>query len=173
MLESLRRCLQALQIPERVARRAKKYAAHVVVHADDFVALGVEVRHRLPSRSATASGHQNLHARTSPLKACHAASRHLPEMIWTALRIERGPLLRAAPPLLSWTIREGSRWTAPVQRSELPAGVPLPRMQLPASPCASDVSEAPDRTRIRAINLVFLRELSAKFARMPTPQEEP
>ncbi len=62
VLESLRRSLQPLQVPQRIARRAKKHAPHVVVHADNFMPLSVEVAHRLRPDQSAAACHQNCHA---------------------------------------------------------------------------------------------------------------
>src|SRR3984957_20017034 len=87
VLESLRRFLQPVQIPQGVARGAKKDAAHVVVHADDIVSLRVEVSHGLGPAYPAAACHQYFHARI-PVKK-HAIKS----------------LLRTAPPAAIVAIR--------------------------------------------------------------------
>ncbi len=55
-----RGALEPLEIPQRVPRRAEEHAAHVVVHADDLVALAVEILDRFRANQAAASGHQDV-----------------------------------------------------------------------------------------------------------------
>src|SRR5882672_1862162 len=57
--EVLRRILEPLQIPYRVSRRAEENAAHVVVRADDAMALLVKIFYRFGTNQATASGHED------------------------------------------------------------------------------------------------------------------
>ena len=59
----LGRSFQPLEIPERIARGAEKHAAHIVVHADDFMPLPVKVLDRLRADQTTASGDKNFHIR--------------------------------------------------------------------------------------------------------------
>jgi hypothetical protein len=53
--------LEALQVPQRVTRGAEEYTAHVVVHAENFVALAVEMLDRLGANQSAAAGDQNFH----------------------------------------------------------------------------------------------------------------
>jgi len=59
--ESLGHALQPLQIPERVTRGTKESSAHVVVYADNFMPLPVEMLDRLPANQSAAAGDKNLH----------------------------------------------------------------------------------------------------------------
>src|SRR6267378_3966573 len=61
MCEPLGHTLQPLQIPERVARGAEENAAHVVVHAHNFMPLPVKVLGRFRTDQSTAAGDQNFH----------------------------------------------------------------------------------------------------------------
>ena len=60
--ESLRHTLEPLQIPQRVARRTEEHPAHVVVHADDFVPLAVEMLGSFRTNQSAAARDQNFHA---------------------------------------------------------------------------------------------------------------
>ncbi len=50
---------EAFEIPERVAGGAEKFAAHVVVNADDGVALAIEVCDSFRANESAASGDEN------------------------------------------------------------------------------------------------------------------
>ena len=60
VLEARRDCFQPLEIPARVALGAEEFAPHVVVHADDRVALPVEILDGLRADQPAASGNQNV-----------------------------------------------------------------------------------------------------------------
>src|SRR6267142_1733671 len=67
--EALRYSLQALQIPQRISRWAEEHAAHVVVRADDVMALPVEIFDRFGANQAATSGHEDgpgLHCAAPP-----------------------------------------------------------------------------------------------------------
>jgi hypothetical protein len=51
--------LKPIEIPERIASGAKKFAAHVVVHADDVVALPVEMLDSFRADESAAAGDEN------------------------------------------------------------------------------------------------------------------
>jgi len=61
MLKPFGRRFQPLQVPKRVAGRAKKNAPHVIVHADNFVPLAVEVFGRFRANQSAATGNKDFH----------------------------------------------------------------------------------------------------------------
>src|SRR5713226_375712 len=67
MCEPLGHTLQPLQIPKRVACRAKENPPHVVVHAHNFMPLPVEMFDRLRTNQSAAAGDENFHPFESQL----------------------------------------------------------------------------------------------------------
>jgi hypothetical protein len=61
MLKPFGRRFQPLQVPKRVAGRAKENSAHVIVHADNFVPLPVEVFGRFRANQSAAARNKNFH----------------------------------------------------------------------------------------------------------------
>src|SRR5260370_9573738 len=61
MCESLGYTLEPLQIPERVARLAEENPPHVVVHADNFMPLPVEMLHIFRTDQPAAACDEHLH----------------------------------------------------------------------------------------------------------------
>src|SRR5215472_6632535 len=59
--EALRRALKPLEVPQRVSRRPEQYAAHVVIHAGDLVALPVKMFHGFRTDQPAASRYEHLH----------------------------------------------------------------------------------------------------------------
>jgi hypothetical protein len=73
--ESLRRTLQPLQIPERIARRPEENLPHIVVHADNFMPLPVEMFGRLRTDQAAATGDKYFHSlESTPLTTVRESS---------------------------------------------------------------------------------------------------
>ena len=60
--KSLGQTLQPLQIPKRVACGTKEHPTHVVVHANNFVPLPVEMLDRFRTNQPAAAGDQNFHS---------------------------------------------------------------------------------------------------------------
>lgn len=50
---------EPFEIPKRVSGRSEEHAPHIIVHADDLVALAVEVLDGLRSYQAVAAGNEN------------------------------------------------------------------------------------------------------------------
>ncbi len=73
--EPLGGVLQPLQVPERVARGAKKHSPHIVVYAEDFVPLAVEMLDRLGADESAAAGNENFHRAASLSKKARQAGR--------------------------------------------------------------------------------------------------
>src|SRR5260370_11833837 len=71
MRKPLRCILQALQVPQRVARGAKKHSPHIIVYTEHFVPLTVEMLHRLGADQPAAAGDQNFHRAASLSKKAH------------------------------------------------------------------------------------------------------
>src|SRR5260370_35833018 len=61
MSEPLGHALQSLQIPERVARRTEEKSPHVVVHADNFVPLPIEMLDSFRTDQSIAAGDEYFH----------------------------------------------------------------------------------------------------------------
>src|SRR5215472_3666488 len=59
--EALGRALKPLEVPQRVSRGPEEYAAHVVIHAGDLVALPVKMFHGFRTNQPAASCNEHLH----------------------------------------------------------------------------------------------------------------
>src|SRR5215472_1067979 len=59
--EAPRRALEPLEVPQRVTSGPEQYAAHVVIHAGDLVALAVKMFHGFRTDQPAASCHEHLH----------------------------------------------------------------------------------------------------------------
>src|SRR6266853_1073573 len=80
--EPLGDTLQPLQIPKRVACRAEENPSHVVVHADNFMSLPVEMLHSLRTDQPAAACDKNPHPFESvPLfKSCEPSPNNCREI---------------------------------------------------------------------------------------------
>src|SRR5258706_8305646 len=58
--EPFRGSLQSLKIPQRISRRSEENPAHVIVRADDEMALPVKIFDRFRANQAAASGHKDV-----------------------------------------------------------------------------------------------------------------
>ena len=61
MREMLRGALQAREIPVRIPRRPKKFAAHVVIYTDHGVPVAVEMLHGFRADQSAATRDENFH----------------------------------------------------------------------------------------------------------------
>ena len=78
MREALASVLETLEVPESVARGAEEHLAHIIIYAENFVAMAVEMLDGLGADQSAASGNQDFHEVASLPKKAHLAGKPSP-----------------------------------------------------------------------------------------------